>query len=65
MIAAINRNKTGSDWLRKYRVWMHIAFWGLYYGFLLMYFWNIDMIGNSIFNTGASFPSIEMTEFIL
>lgn len=47
MITAISRNKTESNWLRKYRVWMHIAFWGLYYGFLLMYFWNIDMIGNS------------------
>lgn len=46
MIAAISRNKTGFNLLNK-RVWKHILFWTLYYGFLLLYFWNIDMTGNS------------------
>ncbi|WPQ63435.1 histidine kinase [Chitinophaga sancti] len=41
MIAAISRNKTG------YRIWLHLLFWGLYYGFLLLYFWNINLIGSS------------------
>lgn len=41
MIAAINRNKTG------FRIGLHLLFWGLYYGFLLLYFWNINLIGNS------------------
>lgn len=45
MIAVINRNKTGFNMTYK-RLLKHIAFWVLYYGFLLLYYWNINEISN-------------------